>query len=81
MVGALRPTASVGGCGWCARSVTTGIGRLSNIAVQQSKCANVSIAEHACVFVTENIGRATLGERLDLVRVGKPLLPEFATWR
>lgn len=30
---------------------------------------------------TENIGLATLGEGLDLVRVGKPLLPEFAAWR
>lgn len=30
---------------------------------------------------TENIGLATLSEGLDLVRVGKPLLPEFAAWR
>ena len=30
---------------------------------------------------TENIGLATLGEGLELVRVGKPLLPEFAAWR
>ena len=30
---------------------------------------------------TDNIGLATLGEGLDLVRVGKPLLPEFAAWR
>lgn len=30
---------------------------------------------------TENIGLATLTEGLDLVRVGKPLLPEFAAWR
>lgn len=30
---------------------------------------------------TDNIGLATLSEGLDLVRVGKPLLPEFAAWR
>ena len=30
---------------------------------------------------TENIGLATLSEGLDLVRVGKPLRPEFAAWR
>jgi len=30
---------------------------------------------------TDNIGLATLSSRLDLVRVGKPLRPEFAAWR
>ena len=30
---------------------------------------------------TDNIGLATLPSRLDLVRVGKPLRPEFAAWR
>ncbi len=30
---------------------------------------------------TDNIGLATLREGLDLVRVGKPLRPEFAAWR
>jgi hypothetical protein len=30
---------------------------------------------------TENIGLATITPRLDLVRVGKPLRPEFAAWR
>lgn len=30
---------------------------------------------------TDNIGLATLADRLDLVRVGKPLRPEFAAWR
>jgi len=30
---------------------------------------------------TDNIGLATLSPRLDLVRVGKPLRPEFAAWR
>jgi hypothetical protein len=30
---------------------------------------------------TDNIGLATLKEGLDLVRVGKPLRPEFAAWR
>lgn len=30
---------------------------------------------------TDNIGLATLAEGLDLVRVGKPLRPEFAAWR
>ncbi len=30
---------------------------------------------------TENIGLATLNGGLDLVRVGKPLRPEFAAWR
>jgi hypothetical protein len=30
---------------------------------------------------TDNIGLATLSEGLDLVRVGKPLRPEFAAWR
>lgn len=30
---------------------------------------------------TDNIGLATLSERLDLVRVGAPLRPEFAAWR
>ena len=30
---------------------------------------------------SENIGLATLSEGLDLVRVGKPLRPEFAAWR
>ena len=32
-------------------------------------------------FNTENIGLAHLDEGLDLVRIGKPLLPEFAAWR
>jgi hypothetical protein len=30
---------------------------------------------------TENIGLARLGEGLELVRIGKPLRPEFAAWR
>ncbi len=30
---------------------------------------------------TDHIGLATLRSRLDLVRVGKPLRPEFAAWR
>jgi hypothetical protein len=30
---------------------------------------------------TDNIGLATLNDRLDLVRVGAPLRPEFAAWR
>lgn len=30
---------------------------------------------------TDNIGLATLSSRVDLVRVGKPLRPEFAAWR
>jgi hypothetical protein len=30
---------------------------------------------------TDNIGLATISARLDLVRVGKPLRPEFAAWR
>jgi hypothetical protein len=30
---------------------------------------------------TENIGLATMREGLDLVRVGRPLRPEFAAWR
>lgn len=30
---------------------------------------------------TDNIGLATLREGLDLVRVGRPLRPEFAAWR
>lgn len=30
---------------------------------------------------TDNVGLATLREGLDLVRVGKPLRPEFAAWR
>jgi hypothetical protein len=30
---------------------------------------------------TENIGLATMSEGTDLVRVGKPLRPEFAAWR
>jgi hypothetical protein len=30
---------------------------------------------------TENIGLATMAEGTDLVRVGKPLRPEFAAWR
>jgi hypothetical protein len=30
---------------------------------------------------TDNIGLATMREGLDLVRVGKPLRPEFAAWR
>lgn len=30
---------------------------------------------------TDNIGLATLAPQLDLVRVGKPLRPEFAAWR
>ncbi|MEP6764470.1 MAG: hypothetical protein ABJB66_09180 [Gemmatimonadaceae bacterium] len=30
---------------------------------------------------TENIGLAKLNEGLDLVRIGKPLRPEFAAWR
>ena len=30
---------------------------------------------------TDNIGLATISPRLDLVRVGKPLRPEFAAWR
>ncbi len=32
-------------------------------------------------FSTDNIGLARLGEGLDLVRIGKPLRPEFAAWR
>ena len=32
-------------------------------------------------FATENIGLARLDEGLDLVRIGEPLLPEFAAWR
>ncbi|MGD8867786.1 MAG: hypothetical protein PVI01_09150 [Gemmatimonadales bacterium] len=32
-------------------------------------------------FSTDNIGLARLREGLDLVRVGKPLRPEFAAWR
>lgn len=30
---------------------------------------------------TDNIGLATISDRLDLVRVGSPLRPEFAAWR
>ena len=30
---------------------------------------------------TDNIGLATVREGLDLVRIGKPLRPEFAAWR
>lgn len=30
---------------------------------------------------TDNIGLATVSSRLELVRVGKPLRPEFAAWR
>ncbi len=30
---------------------------------------------------TDNIGLATISHHLDLVRVGKPLRPEFAAWR
>lgn len=30
---------------------------------------------------TDNIGLATLASRVELVRVGKPLRPEFAAWR
>lgn len=30
---------------------------------------------------TDNIGLATISDRLDLVRVGTPLRPEFAAWR
>lgn len=30
---------------------------------------------------TDNIGLATVSPMLDLVRVGKPLRPEFAAWR
>ncbi len=30
---------------------------------------------------TENIGLATLNDGTELVRIGKPLLPEFAAWR
>jgi len=30
---------------------------------------------------TDNIGLATISDRLDLVRVGVPLRPEFAAWR
>src|ERR1700680_1381085 len=30
---------------------------------------------------TANIGLARLPERLELVRIGEPLLPEFAAWR
>jgi hypothetical protein len=32
-------------------------------------------------FSTDNIGLARLREGIDLVRVGKPLRPEFAAWR
>ncbi len=32
-------------------------------------------------FSTDNIGLARLDEGLDLVRIGKPLLPEYAAWR
>ncbi len=32
-------------------------------------------------FSTENIGLARLREGLELVRIGKPLRPEFAAWR
>lgn len=30
---------------------------------------------------TDQIGLARVAERLDLIRIGKPLLPEFAAWR
>lgn len=30
---------------------------------------------------TDNIGLARVGEGVDLVRIGKPMLPEFAGWR
>jgi hypothetical protein len=30
---------------------------------------------------TENIGMARLADRLELIRIGKPLRPEFAAWR
>jgi len=32
-------------------------------------------------YSTDNVGLARLGEGLDLVRVGRPLRPEFAAWR
>ena len=32
-------------------------------------------------YATENIGLARLDEGMDLVRVGRPMLPEFAAWR
>jgi hypothetical protein len=32
-------------------------------------------------FSTDNIGLARLGEGVDLVRIGRPLRPEFAAWR
>lgn len=32
-------------------------------------------------FSTDNIGLAALGEGVELVRVGRPLRPEFAAWR
>ena len=43
-------------------------------------CERIYRGTHVRV-VTEHIGRATLGEGLDLVRVGNPLLAEFAAWR
>jgi hypothetical protein len=32
-------------------------------------------------YSTDNVGLARLSEGLDLVRIGKPLRPEFAAWR
>src|SRR5687768_5632078 len=32
-------------------------------------------------FSTDNIGLARLASSLELIRVGKPLRPEFAAWR
>ena len=44
------------------------------------ECERAYRATHIRVS-TDNIGLATLSSRLDLVRVGKPLRPEFAAWR
>jgi hypothetical protein len=57
-----------------------------NLSPIEHRWEAVEACERACRNTrirvsTENIGLATLGEGLDLVRVGRPLLPEFAAWR
>ena len=67
--------------GSCAGSAGAGTCRRSRSAGRRSRTASASTGTRASGHRPRTSGIARLSEGLELVRIGKPLRPEFAAWR